>query len=135
MPGADHVEGRFTLDDPRDLGPAIERCRALLDLDSDPAAVAAALGTDPLIGPLVRATPGRRVPGHVDGHELAIAPCSASRCRWPEPPLPRAASSRGLGRPLERPVGSVTHLFPSAEALADVDPARAAHARCSRASV
>ena len=38
-----------------------------------PQSVLDALGSDPLIGPLVRETPGRRVPGNVDPHELADA--------------------------------------------------------------
>ena len=67
-----HVQARYWLDDLRDLAAAMQRSRALLDLDSDPHAVSQALGRDPLLGPLVRAAPGRRVPGHVDGHELAV---------------------------------------------------------------
>ena len=46
--------------------------RRLLDLDADPAAVDEHLEQDPDLGPLVRKTPGRRVPGAVAGHELAV---------------------------------------------------------------
>lgn len=60
------------LADLRDLGPAIQRCRRLTDLDADAPGIADALGEDPVIGPLVRRTPGMRVPGTVDGGELAI---------------------------------------------------------------
>ena len=35
-------------------------------------AVAEQLGADALIGTLVRSSPGRRSPGHVDGNELAV---------------------------------------------------------------
>ena len=35
-------------------------------------AVADALGEDPLLAPLLRSRPGLRVPGHVDGHEVAV---------------------------------------------------------------
>ena len=58
--------------DPRDAAAAAERCRRLLDLDADPGVVAEHLGADPLLGPLVRAAPGLRVPGAVDGAELAV---------------------------------------------------------------
>jgi AraC family transcriptional regulator of adaptative response / DNA-3-methyladenine glycosylase II len=58
--------------DLRDVPAAIERCRRLLDADCDPAAVDAALGADRVLGPLVRRRPGLRVPGHVDGAELAL---------------------------------------------------------------
>lgn len=60
------------LADLRDLGPAIQRCRRLTDLDADAPGIADALGDDPVVGPLVCRTPGRRVPGTVDGGELAI---------------------------------------------------------------
>ena len=70
--GGDHVLCVLRLEDLRDLGTAVQRCRRLLDLDADPAAVAGVLGADPLLGPLVRRSPGRRVPGSVDGAELAF---------------------------------------------------------------
>ncbi len=60
------------LDDFRDLAAAVARCRRLLDLDADPLAIAGALGRDKVIGGLVRARPGLRVPGCVDGDELAL---------------------------------------------------------------
>jgi AraC family transcriptional regulator of adaptative response / DNA-3-methyladenine glycosylase II len=60
------------LEDLRDLNTAVKRVRLLFDLDSDPAAVGEVLGPDPLLGPLVAARPGLRIPGHVDGDELAI---------------------------------------------------------------
>lgn len=123
-PADGHVAARFWLDDLRDLGPAVQRCRALLDLDSDPQAVVEALGGDPLLGPLVAAAPGRRVPGHVDGHELAVRAVLGQQIS-----LAGAATLAGRlvtahGRPLERPLGSVTHVFPTAAALAAADPER-----------
>ena len=53
--------------------PAIgARLRRLLDLDADAAAIAGALGADPLLAPLLAARPGLRVPGAWDGFELAV---------------------------------------------------------------
>ncbi len=80
-PRAGHVECRLGLDDLRDLAAAVARCRALFDLDADPEAVDAVLARDPLLGPLVRDAPGRRVLGTVDGAELAVRTVSASRFR------------------------------------------------------
>lgn len=71
-PEAGRVICRLRLQDLRDLTGAVERCRRLLDLDADPVAVDGALADDPLLAPLVRAVPGRRVPGCVDGAELAV---------------------------------------------------------------
>ena len=66
------VPATFRLDDLRDLSAAVERVRRLLDADCDPVAVADAFAGDPVLGVLTRAAPGLRVPGHVDGDELAV---------------------------------------------------------------
>ena len=57
-PEARAVRCILRLDDLRDLGTAVARCRRLLDLDADPLAIAEALGRDEVIGGLVRARPG-----------------------------------------------------------------------------
>lgn len=48
------------------------RIRRLFDLDADPAAIAAVLGRDPMLGPLLARLPGVRVPGAWDPFELAV---------------------------------------------------------------
>ena len=121
-PAPGHVEAAFFLDDERDLDAAVDRCRALLDLDADPEAIQDALSGDPVIGPLVRAAPGRRVPGHVDGPELAVRAVLGQQVS-----LAAAATLAGRlvaahGEELRRPLGGVTDLFPSPSALAGVDP-------------
>ncbi len=70
--GASAMRCELALEDFRDLSAAVARCRALLDLDADPVAADDLLGADPLLGASVRAAPGRRVPGAVDGFELAV---------------------------------------------------------------
>jgi AraC family transcriptional regulator of adaptative response / DNA-3-methyladenine glycosylase II len=117
------VLARFWLDDLRDLGPAVQRCRALLDLDADPLTIAGALGADALIGRLVRGAPGRRVSGHVDGAELALRAVLGQQVSLRGAATLAGALVQSLGRPLAHPVGAVTHVFPAAEALAAVDPA------------
>src|SRR4051794_11274225 len=68
----DRIALRLHLDDARDESEAVTRVRAMLDLDADPEAVAAALGEDRLMRPLVDAAPGRRVPGAAHGDEIAV---------------------------------------------------------------
>jgi AraC family transcriptional regulator of adaptative response / DNA-3-methyladenine glycosylase II len=117
------VRCALALADPRDLGPAVARCRRLLDLDSDPCAVAATLGEDPLIADLVLAVPGRRSPGAVDGTELAIR---AVLGQGTTVAAARTIASRLVaahGRPLAEPRDGLTHLFPAASDLAALDPA------------
>ncbi|MEZ0106867.1 AraC family transcriptional regulator of adaptative response / DNA-3-methyladenine glycosylase II [Catenulispora sp. EB89] len=66
------VHARLVVDDLRDVAVAVRRCRDLLDLDADPAQVDAVLAGDPALAPLVAARPGLRVPGAVDGFEIAV---------------------------------------------------------------
>jgi AraC family transcriptional regulator, regulatory protein of adaptative response / DNA-3-methyladenine glycosylase II len=72
QPQPDHVVCTLELSDARDKPAAISLCRFLLDLDADPSAVDETLSSDPLLAPLVRNAPGRRVPRTVDGAEFAI---------------------------------------------------------------
>jgi len=71
-PASGHVRARLRLADVRDLAPAVARCRRLLDLDADPAAVDAALAADPALARAVADRPGVRVPRAVDGFEIAV---------------------------------------------------------------
>jgi AraC family transcriptional regulator, regulatory protein of adaptative response / DNA-3-methyladenine glycosylase II len=122
-PSADdsHVSCELQLDDLGDLTAAIQRCRRLFDLDADPTAVAAVLGTDEFLGPLVRLNPGCRVPGHVDGAELAVRAVLGQQVS--------VAGARTLAGRLTAMVddrvsagGELTHLFPSAAALSSLPP-------------
>ncbi|MEU8332852.1 AlkA N-terminal domain-containing protein [Micromonospora sp. NPDC048839] len=71
-PATGHVAATLRLTDLRDLAPAVARCRRLLDLDADPAAIDATLAADPALAPAVAAEPGIRVPRAVDGFEMAV---------------------------------------------------------------
>ena len=121
-PREDHVSATFWLDDLRDLGAAISRCRRLLDLDSDPHSILERLGDDPAIGALVRAEPGRRVPGSVDGSELAVRAVLGQQVSVAGARTLAGRIVAAYGEPLRRPIGAVTHVFPRPEALAAIDP-------------
>ena len=84
---------RLRLHDLRDTTAAVERARRLLDADCDPVAVEDHFAGDPVLGPLVRATPGLRVPGQVDGEETA------------DPDRHRPAGERGRRPHRHRPAG------------------------------
>ncbi|MFI6254937.1 DNA-3-methyladenine glycosylase 2 family protein [Micromonospora zamorensis] len=71
-PADGHVAATLRLTDLRDLAPAVARCRRLLDLDADPAAIDGTLAADPALAPAVAAEPGIRVPRAVDGFEMAV---------------------------------------------------------------
>lgn len=119
---SDHIEATFWLADPRDLTPAVSRTRHLLDLDADPIAVDAALADDPALAGWIAEAPGRRVPRTVDGAEFALRAVIGQQ-------ISTAAARTHTGRLVERfgeviadPEGGLTHLFPTADALAGMPP-------------
>ncbi len=122
-PAAGYVDCELQLEDLRDLTAAVQRCRRLLDLDADPEAVTGYLSADPVLGPLARANPGRRSPGHVDGNELALRAVLGQQVSVAAARRLGARLVAAYGKPLSRPDGALTHCFPEAETLAAADPA------------
>ncbi|WP_405762876.1 MULTISPECIES: AlkA N-terminal domain-containing protein [unclassified Streptomyces] len=123
-PRPDHIACQLALTDLRDLTIAISRCRWMLDLDADPEAVDEQLRSDPLLAPLVDKAPGRRVPRTVDAAEFAVravlgqqVSTAAARTH-----AARLVASYGERVADPDPEGGLTHLFPSPQALAGLDP-------------
>ncbi len=113
----------FTLSDARDLAPATERTRRLLDADCDPTAVDAALAEDPVLAPLVTATPGLRVPGQLDGVEVAVQTVLGQQVSVAAARTAAARLVATHGEPLDLEGDhAVTHLAPTAGTIAAVDP-------------
>ncbi len=115
--GPVYVSAELHLADLRDLTTAVARCRQLLDLDADPVAILAVLGADPLIRPLVASEPGRRVPGAVDGFELAVRAIVGQQISVAGARSVIGRLVREAGDALAQPRGAVTHLFPTPSAL------------------
>lgn len=115
------VEAHLRLDDVRDLTAAVQRCRRLLDLDADPVAVAAVLESDRLLGPQVRSLPGMRVPGAVDGFELAVRAILGQQISVAGARTLAGRIVSALGKPLTSPAEGLTTLFPEPEVMADAD--------------
>ena len=120
-PGDDCVQCTLRLDDVRDVGAAVARCRRLLDLDADPTSIAAMLAGDPLLAPLVAAQPGLRVPGCVDGGEIAVRAVLGQQVSVAAARTHAARLVQRYGEPLAKPDGSLTHLFPGVAALSAAD--------------
>lgn len=129
------------LEDLRDLVAAIARSRRLFDLEADAAAIHAQLVGRSIVGELVSAHPGIRIPGTVDGFELAVRTIIREG-NDPETARRRTgALVRRHGQPLRIATAHVTHNFPTAAVLAMTDPrtfeldetrARAIHALAIR---
>jgi AraC family transcriptional regulator, regulatory protein of adaptative response / DNA-3-methyladenine glycosylase II len=121
-PADGHLLAVLRLTDFRDLASAVARCRRLFDLDADSVAVDAVLAAESALTPLVRATPGIRVPGAVDGDELAVRAVLGQQVSVPAARRVAARLVQAYGKPLDAPVAGVTHLFPTSDALAAVEP-------------
>jgi AraC family transcriptional regulator of adaptative response / DNA-3-methyladenine glycosylase II len=87
---------------------------ALFDLDAPAPEIAELLGRDPLLG----FAPGTRVPGAVDGSEIAVRAVLGQQISIQAAATHAARLVRAVGEPLEHPRGGVTHVFPTVEAIA-----------------
>ena len=106
---------RMWLTDLRDISLLVQRCRHLLDLDTEPTTVVSHLSDDPLLAALVARRPGLRIPGTLNGFELAVRAILGQQVSVAGARTLAARLVQELGEPLSRPVGTLTHLFPSAE--------------------
>ncbi|WP_197417674.1 DNA-3-methyladenine glycosylase 2 family protein [Mycobacterium sp. GA-2829] len=130
-----HVDCALHLDDLRDLSSAIARCRRLLDLDADPQAVVDVLGADAELGALVGKAPGQRIPRTVDEAELAVRVVLGQQVSLKAARTHAARLVASYGHPVSDPHGGLTHVFPSVEELADIDPAHLAVPRSRQRTV
>jgi AraC family transcriptional regulator of adaptative response / DNA-3-methyladenine glycosylase II len=134
-PHATSIGCRLVLTDLRDLAPAVARCRRLLDLDADPVAVDTRLAQDPALAPYVAKAPGRRVPRTVDGAELAVRAVLGQQVSTASARTHAARLVLAAGEPVHDPDGGLSRLFPTAAAIAEVDPEVLALPRARRATV
>ena len=121
-PHPDHVQCRLSVEDFRDLPAAIARCRRLLDLDADPEAIVDALGAEEALATVVSKAPGQRIPRTVDEHELALRVVLGQQVSTAAARTHAARLAGAYGRPIDDPGGSLTHVFPAATDLTDIDP-------------
>ena len=134
-PGSTAVGCRLVLSDPADAGEAEALCRRLLDLDADPVVVDAHLAQDPVLAPWVARAPGRRIPGTVDAGELAVRAVLGQQVSTAAARTHAARLVRAAGEAVRDEEGGLTHLWPTAAAVADVDPEVLALPRSRRATV
>lgn len=120
-PGPDHVRLRLSGGDTRQLATVVARARRLLDLDADPAAVADALASDPVLAPLVADRPGLRVPGAYDGFELAVRALLGQQVSVAAATTLAGRLVGRLGPVLDEPDEALTRLFPTADVVAGGD--------------
>jgi AraC family transcriptional regulator of adaptative response / DNA-3-methyladenine glycosylase II len=108
------------------MWPAVlTRVKRVFDLAADPSVIAAHLAEDPSLAPLVAARPGLRAPGAWDGFELAVRAVLGQQITVLAARNLAGRLTAAMGEPLEDEAANrlgLTHFFPRAEALAQVDP-------------
>lgn len=120
--GTDHLLLRAHLPQWQGLIHIVQRARRIFSLDAPMQEANEELGAQPVLGALVRARPGLRVPGTWDPYETAIRAIVGQQ-------ITVAGATTIMGRivaRLGRPVPGlaqlgVTHTFPPAEVLAGAD--------------
>lgn len=108
----------------------IDRIRVMLDLDSDWAVIAKALRNDAALAQLVDAESGVRAPGCWNDFEFAVRAILGQQRSVKETTALAGRVAKACGQPFAASSG-LTHLFPTAERLADAD---LGHAGLSRAT-
>ncbi|HEY6344771.1 MAG TPA: AlkA N-terminal domain-containing protein [Bryobacteraceae bacterium] len=107
----------------------VERVRRVFDLGADPLQIASNLSRDPGLKPLLDRRPGLRVPGAWDPFEVAVRAVLGQRLTVVDSNGVAGDLVRRFGRSLQTSVSGLTHLFPRAEDLADIDLAPVVHDR------
>lgn len=97
-----------------DLAPLVSTVRRIFDLDADPLAVDQALSAHPEIAPLVARTPGIRVPGSADPHEMLIRAMVGQQITVVAARTALTALTESLGERTEQGL-----LFPTMSAIAE----------------
>jgi AraC family transcriptional regulator of adaptative response / DNA-3-methyladenine glycosylase II len=125
-PGDDrtHLVMRVQLPATTGLIRIVERARRLFDLSADPHEIARHLRRSDRLKPLVAARPGLRVPGAWDPFELAVRAVLGQQVTVRGATTLAARLVAAFGQPVDTAVPGLTHLFPTAAALAEADVER-----------
>jgi AraC family transcriptional regulator of adaptative response / DNA-3-methyladenine glycosylase II len=102
------------------LPAVLARVKHLFDVAAHPDEIGQALGT------LAAARPGLRLPGAADGFELAVRAILGQQVSVVAATRIAARLVEAFGEDVETPVTGLSRLFPTAEALASVDPSKVA---------
>ena len=106
------------------LMPLLARLRQLFDLDADPETIDAHLSQGGLDAQVAR-TPGIRIPGTVDGFDIALR--AILRGRLLSAPTSNDLTgrvARAIGEPIETGIASLSHLAPSGARVAEAGSRR-----------
>ena len=120
--GGDHLVLRAHLPHAGGLIHVVQRARAIFGLDRDPSAADAHLADDPVLAPLIAASPGLRVPGTWDPFETGVRAIVGQQVSVAGASTVTARIVERVGVPVPglEPFG-LTHTFPAPATLATAD--------------
>jgi AraC family transcriptional regulator of adaptative response / DNA-3-methyladenine glycosylase II len=103
------------------LAHLVQQARRLLDLDADPEIIDGTLSHSHVLAPLIRRSPGLRLPGAFDGFELGVRAILGQQVS-----VAGASTTAGrfvamVGERIAEPNGTITSLFPTAADTAGAD--------------
>jgi AraC family transcriptional regulator of adaptative response / DNA-3-methyladenine glycosylase II len=104
------------------LPPVLTRVRGLFDLAARPDLIAGHFADDAMIGPLLSRRPGLRVPGAVDGFEVAVRAVLGQQVTVRSATVTFERFVQAFGEPLQTPMAGLGRLTPAALRLAGTDP-------------
>jgi AraC family transcriptional regulator of adaptative response / DNA-3-methyladenine glycosylase II len=120
--GDDHLVLQARLADREALAETAGRVRGIFGLDTDLDAAGATLAGDPVVGPLLAARPGLRVPGTWDPYEIAVRAIVGQQVTVAGASTLAGRLVQRHGRRLPGPgAPGPTHTFPPPSALAGGD--------------
>ena len=119
--GEDALELRVHGAEPATLLQVSSAARRAFDVAADPALIAAAFQSDPLLAPMVERRPGLRIPGIWDPFECVVRAILGQQISVAGARTLTARVVGRAGRPLPAPMAGLTHLFPTPCELATAD--------------
>lgn len=122
-PGDEHaLKLQLHCPQPAQLLPVVNRLRRMFDLDAEPRAIAATLGSGGVLAPLLRQRPGLRLPGGWDGFEIAVRAVLGQQVSVAAARTLATRIVTRFGEPLAAPaLPGLERLFPTPERLAEAD--------------
>ncbi len=103
----------------RSITPVLSTMRRVFDLDAQPIAIEQHLARCERMAPIVERQPGVRVPGAVDGFELGLRAILGQQVSVRGATTLAGRLTAKYGDPIETPWPGLTHLAPTAAAIAE----------------
>ncbi|HEY1892771.1 MAG TPA: AlkA N-terminal domain-containing protein [Steroidobacteraceae bacterium] len=116
--GKDALQLRVQGAPPAALFQIATAARRVFDLSADPTLLAAGLGSDPLLRPLVRRRPGVRIPGTWDAFECAVRAVLGQQVTVAAARTLAGRIVERIGEPVATTVAGLDRLFPTPRMLA-----------------